>query len=116
MISVPEAVRVGEIQPEASPGPEVRTVDRILDDDIPPLQSPCLGTLGLVARLADNASDIFDDLANAQRALRGVPLGYLRIGEGRLERVRSADEDQTSAIDNSRALPSTSRARTTGMT
>ena len=77
MRPVPEAVRVSEIQPKPAPGPEVRPVDRILYDDIPPLQSPYLGALGLVTGLANDAGDILNDLANAQRAVRGVSLGYL---------------------------------------
>src|SRR5260370_26195444 len=62
------------------------TVDRIVDNNVPPIQAPCLCAFRLLSRPAEDARDIVDDLPRAERAL-GAGARLAVLSEGSLDRV-----------------------------
>src|SRR5260370_37009950 len=62
------------------------TVDRIVDNNVPPIQAPCLCAFRLLSRPAEDARDIVDDLPRAERAL-GAGARLAALSEGSLDRV-----------------------------
>ena len=68
-----EAVSIGEIYSESPAGPEVGPIERVVDDDVPPVQPPLFGSFSLLPGLPDNALGILDDLVRADRALGQIP-------------------------------------------
>jgi len=96
--AIAETVGVGEIYSESSAGPEVRSMDGIIDDDVPPVQTPLLGSFRLLAGLTNDAFGILDDLVGADRAIDRL-LGLLVMTEGRLECEKSGEYGQASHYD-----------------
>ena len=64
-----EAIGISKIYAESSAGPEVGSINGVVDDYVPPVQTPLLGAFRLLAGLSDDACDILDDLMRTDRAL-----------------------------------------------
>src|SRR4051812_2969590 len=86
-----ETVGVGEIDSEAPPGPEMWSMDGIVYDDVPPVQTPLFCAFRLLAGLSDDALGILDNLVRADRALDRI-LGFLVSAEGRFKREKSGEQ------------------------
>src|SRR4051812_36691353 len=85
IVGTGETVGLRKIDPEASAGPEIGSVDGVVDDDVPPIETPQYGALRLLlAGLSDDALGILDDLVRTDRAVYRI-LGFLDIDEGGLE-------------------------------
>ena len=88
-----ETVFLGDIQSEPSAGPEVGTMDGILNDCVPPPLTPLLGSFSLLPGLPDGAHGILDDLVCADRALPRV-LGLVVFAKDGLKRQESGEYGQ----------------------
>src|SRR4029077_4981265 len=68
-----ETVGVGEIYSESSAGPEVGPINSIVDDDLPPVETPLLRPFSLLFGLPNDAFGVLDDLVGADGALPRIP-------------------------------------------
>ena len=68
-VVVRKAIRFSQVQSEPASGPEIWTVDRIVDNHVPPIQAPSLRAFGLLLPLADRARNVVGNLPRADRAL-----------------------------------------------
>ena len=64
-----EAILISDIQAKSPAGPEAWPMKRIVDNHVPPVETPLLGSLRLLPGLPNDTLEVLDNLARADRTL-----------------------------------------------
>jgi hypothetical protein len=64
-----DCAAIGQIQAKSPAGPEAWPMEGIVDYHVPPVETPFLGSLGLMPGLPKDTFGVLDDLVRADRTV-----------------------------------------------